>query len=108
MANLVRHVLTIEGPNVRRVLDAIGFNPSGVHLGPGTDPESPDLAVVIDFDRIVPRPAEKPEEGWEKWIDRNWGSLPYDGYSDGDVFELTESQSFVQVLYPIDARFPGH
>jgi hypothetical protein len=54
MSNLVRNDLTIEGANVQQVLQAIGFNPGDAE------------AVLIDFNRITPRPNETPIEGWGK------------------------------------------
>jgi len=81
MSNLVRNDLTIEGANVQQVLQAIGFNPGDAQ------------AVLIDFNRITPRPNETPIEGWRKWVDDNWGGLPYGGYEQGDLFGLTESRT---------------
>lgn len=92
MANLVRSDLEIQGNNIKMVLDAIGFNPGGVPIVWGAAIQPENIAVLINFNRIVPRPAEPPVEGWDEWITKNWGTMPYDGYSDGDIFELTDDK----------------
>jgi hypothetical protein len=93
MANLVRNDLAIEGDNIKTVLDAIGFNPKGVTLVSNAKVQPENIAVLINFDRIVQRPKEPPVEGWDEWVTKNWGALPYDGYADGDIFELTEDKA---------------
>jgi len=92
MSNLVRNDLTIEGDNVQEVLQAIGFNPGGAPIVWGAKVQPENIAVLIDFNRIAPRPTESPKEGWGKWVDDNWGGLPYDGYEEGDLIGLTESR----------------
>jgi hypothetical protein len=79
MANLFRNELTIEGENIQRVLDFIGFQkPSLIEeLG----------VVLIDFPPIVPMPAAAITPEWAR---ENWGGSPYDGYIEGDLFELTD------------------
>jgi hypothetical protein len=92
MANLFRNDLEIQGSNIKMVLDAIGFNPGGVPIVWGAAIQPDNIAVLIDFNRIVPRPEESPVEGWHEWVTRNWGTVPYDGYSEGDIFELTDEK----------------
>lgn len=92
MANLVRNDLEILGENIKMVLDAIGFNPNGVPIEWNAEAQPENIAVLIDFKRIVPRPTEPPIEGWDEWITKNWGTMPYDGYSDGDIIELTDNK----------------
>jgi hypothetical protein len=92
MANLVRNDLEILGDNIKTVLDAIGFNPNGVPIIWNAKVQPENIAVLIDFKRIVPRPKEPPVEGWYEWITKNWGTMPYDGYSEGDIFELADNK----------------
>src|ERR1700678_413184 len=92
MANLVRNDLEIQGDNIKTVLDAIGFNPKGLPIVWNAKVQPENIAVLINFDRIVPRPKEPPVEGWDEWVTRNWGTTPYDGYADGDIFELTDNK----------------
>jgi len=92
MSNLVRNDVTIEGANVREVLQAIGFNPGGAPIVWGAKVQPENIAVLIDFNRITPRPNATPKEGWRKWVDDNWGGVPYDGYEQGDLFELSENR----------------
>jgi hypothetical protein len=92
MANLVRNDLEIQGNNIKMVLDAIGFNPDGVPIVWGAAIQPENIAILINFNRIVPRPEEPPIEGWDEWITRNWGTVPYDGYFEGDIFELTDEK----------------
>ncbi len=91
MPNLTRNDLRVEGENINKVLDAIGFNPGGVPIVWGAAIQPDNIAVLIDFNRIVPRPVKAPLEGWDEWITKNWGTMPYDGYSDGDISELTDN-----------------
>lgn len=96
MSNLVRNDLTIEGANVKEVLDAIGFN-TVVRWG------GEDVLVLFNFERIVPRPqpappecpteAEARYEWWRKWYSDNWETTPYDGAQPGDIFELTDTKA---------------
>ena len=98
MANLVRNDLTIEGPNVQQVLDAIGF------MRPSTLPGLSEI-VLIDLYRL----------GHEfncKW------PMPYGGYLDGDVFEVTDNKASFkfytknertqQIIWALSQRFPGY
>lgn len=93
MPNVMRTTLHIQGPHVQDVLNYIGFNPGGTYISPGTPFDTPGLRVLIDFNRVVPKPAAEPPEGWTKWYSRNWGSVPYDGYSDGDIIEISEHKA---------------
>ena len=106
MPNLTRNDLRIEGENISNVLDAIGFNPGGVPIVRGAAVQPANIAVLINFDRIVPRPAEPPVEGWDEWITKNWGTMPYDGYSDGDIFELTQGSVSFQFYTRWTPAFP--
>jgi hypothetical protein len=106
MANLMRNDLTIEGQNVKQVLDAIGFNPDGVPIQWGAEVQPDNIAVLIDFERIVPRPKETPSEGWSKWVNANWGALPYDGAEAGDILELTDSKARFKFYTRYDSAFP--
>jgi hypothetical protein len=92
MSNLMRNDLTIEGANVKQVLDTIGFNPDGVPIQWGAEVQPDNIAVLIDFNRIVPQPEETPSEGWRKWGSDNWGASPYDGAEPGDILELTDNK----------------
>jgi hypothetical protein len=92
MPNLTRNDLRIEGEDINKVLDAIGFNPGGVPIVWGAAVQPANIAVLINFDRIVPRPAEPPVEGWDEWITKNWGATPYDGCAAGDILELTDNK----------------
>jgi hypothetical protein len=87
-------------------LEAIGFNPSGVPIEWGAKVQPENTALLIDFNRITPRPTESPKEGWGKWVDDNWGGLPYDGYEEGDLFELTESRASFKFYTKNRAAFP--
>jgi hypothetical protein len=60
MANLVRNDLEIQGNNIKTVLDAIGFNPNGVPIVWNAKVQPENIAVLIDFNRIVPRPTDPP------------------------------------------------
>jgi hypothetical protein len=106
MANLVRNDLEIQGNNVKTVLDAIGFNPNGVPIVWNAKVQSENIAVLIDFKRIVPRPKEPPVEGWDEWVTKNWGTTPYDGYSDGDIFELTDNKVSFKFYTKCTPAFP--
>lgn len=75
MPNLTRNDLRIEGENINKVLDAIGFNPGGAPIVWGAKVQPENIAVLIDFNRIVPRPTETPVEGWDEWITKNWGTI---------------------------------
>ena len=97
MANLMRNNLLIEGKNVKKVLDFIGFNS---RIQPA------NTVILIDFERIVPRPQERPDEGWEKWISENWGTMPYDGYLEGDIFEVTNEKAFFKFYTKSTSAFP--
>jgi hypothetical protein len=106
MANLVRNDLIIEGEDVKQVLDAIGFNPDGVPIVSGAQVQPENVAVLIDFDRIVPRPKDMPEEGWDRWFSENWGTTPYDGARPGDVFEVTDSKAHFKFYTRWTSAFP--
>ena len=106
MANLVRHDLEIHGGNIKTVLDAIGFNPGGVPIVWNAEVQPENIAVLINFNRIVLRPEEPPVEGWDEWITRNWGTVPYDGYSDGDIFELTDEKVSFKFYTKSTPAFP--
>jgi hypothetical protein len=106
MANLTRNDLRIEGENINKVLDAIGFNPGGVPIVWGAAIQPDNIAVLINFNRIVPRPKEPPVEGWDDWITRNWGTVPYDGYSEGDIFELTDEKVSFKFYTKSTPAFP--
>src|SRR5258706_2251904 len=106
MSNLVRHNLTIEGNDVQQVLEAIGFNPEGEPIKWGTAVQPENAAVLIDFGRIIPRPKAMPREGWEKWVGEYWGTLPYDGARDGDIFELTNSKASFKFYTRSTPAFP--
>lgn len=105
MANLMRNDLTIEGKNVKQVLDAIGFNPDGAPIQWGAEVQPDNIAVLIDFDRIVPRPKETPSEGWSKWVNDNWGASPY-GAEAGDILELTETKVHFKFYTRWTSAFP--
>jgi hypothetical protein len=98
VANLIRNDLIIEGPNVQPVLEFIGFKQ------PSTLPGLNDI-VLIDLYRL----------GHEfncKW------PMPYGGYLDGDVFEVTDNKaSFkfytknertLQIIWALSERFPEY
>ncbi len=106
MANLVRNDLEILGDNIKTVLDAIGFNPNGVPIVWNAQVQPENIAVLIDFNRIVPRPKDSPVEGWDEWITKNWGTVPYDGYSDGDIFELTDKKVSFKFYTKSTPAFP--
>jgi hypothetical protein len=93
MANLMRTVLDIQGTHVKEVLDYIGFNPEGKPIAADTPYGAPDLAVLIDFNRVVPMPTTEPSEGWSEWWYDNWNTVPYDGYKEGDIIEVTETKA---------------
>ncbi len=102
--SLVRNELTIEGVNVKEVLDAIGFNTVFRW-------EDKDITMLFNFDRIVPRPQPDPPEcptqdppgcsikgwakhdWWRKWYSDNWGTTPYDGAEPDDIIELTDTKA---------------
>jgi hypothetical protein len=84
MPNVVRNEFSITGENVQLVLDDIGFDSV-------IQPEN--IRVLIDFDRIVPRPQEQPAEGWNAWCSENWGTTLYDGVLPGDIIELTAKRA---------------
>jgi hypothetical protein len=106
MSKLMCNDLTIEGANVRQVLDAIGFNPDGVPIQWGAEIQPDNIAVLIDFDRIVPQPKETPSEGWRKWISDNWGASPYDGAEAGDILELTDNKVRFEFYTRWTSAFP--
>ena len=106
MANLVRNDLEIQGSNIKMVLDAIGFNPGGVPIVWGAAIQPDKIAVLIDFNRIVPRPTEPPVEGWDVWFTKNWGTVPYGGYSDGDIFEITQDSVALKFYTKWTPAFP--
>ena len=106
MANLVRNDLEILGDNIKTVLDAIGFNPNGAAIVWNAKVQPENIAVLIDFNRIFPRPTETPTEGWDEWITKNWGTMPYDGYSDGDIFELTDKKVSFKFYTKSTPAFP--
>ena len=106
MSKLMCNDLTIEGNNVKQVLDAIGFNPDGVPIQWGAEVQPDNIAVLIDFDRIVPQPKETPSEGWRKWISDNWGAMPYDGAEAGDISELTDNKVRFEFYTRWTSAFP--
>jgi hypothetical protein len=83
MPNIVRNDLTIEGENVRLVQDAMGFD---------SIIQPQNIRVLIDFDCIVPRSPEQPEEGWNEWCAKHWGAMPYDSGQPEDIVELTDKK----------------
>lgn len=94
MPNITRNDLCIIGQDVKCVLEFIGFNPNGIPVTCGTDVRTPNLAILIDFNRIVPKPATEPPQGWREWCYGHWGTVKlYDGYMDGDIFELSDNQA---------------
>jgi len=98
MTNIMRNDLAIEGDDVKPVLDFIGFESKVQPL---------NIPVLINFDNIVPRPRERPNEGWDKWISENWGTTPYDGYLQGDIFELTDTKAFFKFHTRCTTAFPA-
>src|SRR5437016_4632088 len=98
MANLVRNDLTIEGPNVHEVLDAIGFKQPSTLNGLNE-------VVLIDLHRL----------GHE--FNCQW-PMPYGGYQEGDLFELTENRASFKfytknertqhIIWALSNRFAGH
>lgn len=98
MANLVRNDLTIEGPNVHGVLDAIGFKQPSTLQGLNE-------VVLIDLYRLG-------HEFTCEW------PMPYGGYLDGDVFEVTDNKASFKfytknthaqkVIWAISNRFPEY
>ena len=99
MANLMRNDLTIEGPNVQRVLDAIGFEQPSTLVG------LPDV-VLIDLYRLG-------HEFGCRW------PMPYFGADlPGDIFELSEHKVAFkfytrdghaqQVVWGISRKYPEY
>ena len=97
MANIVRNDLTIEGPNVKVVLDAIGFKQPSTLKGLNE-------VVLIDLYRL----------GNE--FNCQW-PMPYGGYQEGDLFELMENRASFKfytkneraqhIIWALSKRFPG-
>ena len=98
MTNLMRNNLLIEGQDLKPVLDAIGFK---------SKVQPQNITVLIDFDRIVPRPQEQPNEGWDRWTSENWGTVPYDGYLEGDILELTAKRALFKFYTRSTSAFPA-
>jgi hypothetical protein len=106
MANLMRNDLVIEGDNPKTVLDAISSDPDGAPIVWNAKGQPENIGVIIDFNRIVPCPKERPAEGWGKWVWENWGATLYDDFSDGDIFELTENKVSFKFYTRSNPAFP--
>jgi hypothetical protein len=89
MANIIRNDITIEGDNLGRALDAIGFNTRSR--------EGTREYTVFNYERIAPPPKDELPEGWENWYSNNWGSFPYGGAQPGDILERSKTKILFKV-----------